>query len=64
MRGEGLSTFLCAVQDPTGLVPFMPLVKVGTGYSFNELTELRARIGPHTVPWDIRQHVPGWQITK
>lgn len=66
MRGEGLSTFLCGLLDDTNT--FQTFAKVGTGYSFVELAELRERLRPHCIPWDSKTsppvHLAHWKITK
>lgn len=70
MRGEGLSTFLCGIRnDKPGAEEgsYLTLAKVGTGYSFDELRELRERLKDIVVPWKERQppaHLAHWAIAK
>lgn len=72
-RGQGLSTFLCGVIDddaPAGEVKYKSVCKVGTGYNFDELKQIREKIEPHVVQWDQnnRQNMPPhystWMIAK
>jgi hypothetical protein len=53
-RGKGLSTFTCAVKvtDLNGLTIYQPVCRVGTGYSFDELKELREKLEPIKIPWE------------
>eukprot|EP01034_Spumella_vulgaris_P024412 gene24412-30756_t len=68
MRGEGLSTFLCGVRDDSNNGGgWKTLCKVGTGYSFDELRELRDRLKDITVPWNNArppEHLAHWNINK
>ncbi len=67
LRGEGLSTFLLGVKDDKDPNHFQTLCKVGTGYSFQELTELREKINEVCVPWDAKsppEHLAHWKIAK
>ena len=81
MRGQGLSTFLCGVKDVSCEImhcdddvnassKYKSICKVGTGYSFSELEDLRGRLGPVVKQWDKtnRQYLPPhfcpWRIGK
>jgi DNA ligase 4 len=82
MRGQGLSTFLCGVRDSSSAsssadgdsdlsdIKYKSICKVGTGYSFTELEDLRSRLAPIAQPWDKtnRQYLPPhfcpWRIGK
>jgi ATP-dependent DNA ligase len=52
------------------LVKYRSICKVGTGYSFQELEELRSKISPFIVPWDqndkqrLPPHFTYWRIGK
>ena len=72
-RGKGLSTFLLGVIDddaPAGIMKYKSVCKVGTGYSFDELRQIRDKLVPHTIQWDQvnRQNMPPhfstWKIAK
>jgi hypothetical protein len=46
---------------------FQTLCKVGTGYNFQELTELREKLSVIAVPWDVKsppEHLSHWKIAK
>lgn len=64
MRGRGLSTFLLGVVDKSAgrTVPeYLPLCKVGTGYSFAQLAALRSRMEEVAVPWGAGPaHLAHW----
>jgi DNA ligase-4 len=67
LRGEGLSTFLLGVKDDKDPDHFQTLCKVGTGYNFEELTELRNKIQEICLPWDPKsppEHLAHWKIAK
>lgn len=79
MRGAGISTFLCGVLsrrpeiavDGDGDdddVKYVSLCKVGTGYSFEELNQLRKEVLQHGVPFNQRDpfppHVEAWKFGK
>jgi hypothetical protein len=53
-RGKGMSTFTCAVKvtDSNGLTTYQPVCRVGTGYSFDELKELREKLESIKIPWE------------
>ncbi len=79
-RGEGISTFLCGIRDDLSSEPlegedeedlmpkrFHTVCKVGTGYNFQELLELREKLQPHLIPWDEDhppEHLAHWNINK
>jgi ATP-dependent DNA ligase len=52
------------------IVKYRSICKVGTGYSFQELEELRSKLLPHTVQWDqqdkqrLPSHFTYWRIGK
>jgi hypothetical protein len=77
MRGQGLSTFVIGVKndyfrtnDPNSETykdEYLTCGKVGTGYSFEELAELRKRLSEIAVPWDpvrMPPHLAHWQVPK
>lgn len=67
LRGEGISTFLCGVKSENDPGKFYTLTKVGTGYSFQELTELREKLAKIQIPWPSRgvpSHFADWVIAK
>eukprot|EP01033_Poteriospumella_lacustris_P007600 gene7600-5461_t len=54
-RGEGISTFLLGVRTDPGSASaavYHTLCKVGTGYNFDQLRELRSFLDTIAVPWD------------
>lgn len=56
-------------QTDSKLTKYRSICKVGTGYSFQELEELRAKITPYIVPWDqdkqrLPPHFTYWRIGK
>jgi DNA ligase-4 len=86
MRGKGLSTFLCGVRDNSSRVTpvendgatdvdvidmkFKTVCKIGTGYSFMQLEELRGKLAPVVQQWDKTSrnfkppHFCTWAIGK
>ena len=86
MRGKGLSTFLCGVKDMSSEElhasssdasssnelnsKYKSICKVGTGYSFEQLEELRAKLGAVAQEWDksnrhyLPPHFCPWRIGK
>lgn len=77
-RGEGISTFLLGVRTDPGsssTVAYHTLCKVGTGYNFDQLRELRNFLDTIAVPWDEGgggggensqgpAHLQHWKIAK
>jgi hypothetical protein len=59
-----------ATVDSRPLIKYRSICKVGTGYSFQELEELRSKITPFIVPWDqtdkqrLPPHFTYWRIGK
>jgi DNA ligase-4 len=67
MRGQGISTFLCGIKDNNNPNIYQTLCKVGTGYSFEQLTELREKLKEIENPWNHRHppdHLAHWKIAK
>ncbi|CAM9104087.1 unnamed protein product, partial [Ectocarpus fasciculatus] len=73
VRAEGVSHFLLGVKDDSSstddMTKYLTVGKIGTGYSFAELEELRSRLNPHWRPWPSvgsRQpnHFAPWKIGK
>lgn len=72
LRGKGLSTFLLGVRvDADGVggsgTAYRTLCKVGTGYSFEQLSDLRSRLADVAVEWEARSpppHLAHWHIGK
>lgn len=68
LRGKGLSTFLCGVRDDRRPDLYHTVCKVGTGYNFEELMELRRIVSNISVPWPARgappAHLTHWVIGK
>lgn len=68
-RGEGISTFLLGVRAAPGdSVDYHTLCKVGTGYNFYQLRELREFLDTIAIPWDGDGggpiHLQHWKIAK
>eukprot|EP01038_Epipyxis_sp_PR26KG_P009014 gene9014-12157_t len=65
VRGGGLSTFLCGVRDDSDHTRYKTLCKVGTGYSFAELLDLRKKLEDICVEWKrTPDHLVPWRIAK
>jgi DNA ligase-4 len=69
LRGQGISTFLLGVKDydSNGNVIYQTFGKVGTGYTFNELTELREKLKEIEIHWNPDRppkHLAHWKIAK
>lgn len=67
LRGQGISTFLCGIKDDNNPNLYQTLCKVGTGYSFSQLTELREKLKEIEIPWNPRHppdHLAHWKISK
>ena len=50
VRGKGLSVFLCGVKDDHDPGLYHTVCKVGTGYSFQQLSSIRQQISAVSVP--------------
>lgn len=66
VRGKGLSVFLCGVKDDRGDpgLLYHTVCKVGTGYSFQQLSSIRQQIAAVSVPWDVHRpprHFAPWR---
>jgi DNA ligase-4 len=67
LRGKGISTFVCGVKDDRSPGVYHTVCKVGTGYSFDELLQLRNIIKEISVPWNPRSppaHLAHWKASK
>lgn len=74
VRGEGISTFLCGIKTTSltatgSAVQYHTICKVGTGYSFQQLQELRNKLAPLAISWDADSehgpyHLQHWHIAK
>lgn len=73
VRADGISHFLMGVKDDLrstdDCVKYLTVGKIGTGYSFAELEELRNKLNPHWKPWPaagsrIPDHFSPWKIGK
>lgn len=67
LRGRGLSTFICGVKDDRNPAVYHTVCKVGTGYSFEELLQLRKIITEISLPWNPRAppaHLAHWKAAK
>lgn len=57
VRSEGISHFLLGVKDiansTENSVKYMTVGKVGTGYTYAELKELREKLNPHWQQWPL-----------
>lgn len=63
-RGVGgvpgaISSFTCALRNADQPGNFKALCRVGSGIPIGELDRLRARLGDHFVPFDVK-HIPPW----
>jgi len=64
VRGKGLSVFLCGVKDDHDPGLYHTVCKVGTGYSFQQLSSIRQQISAVSVPWDVNRpprHFSQWR---
>ena len=64
VRGKGLSVFLCGVKDDRDPGLYHTVCKVGTGYSFQQLSSIRQQISAVSVPWDVSRppkHFSPWR---
>lgn len=50
-RGLGISTFTCAIKSSLD-EGYHSFCRVGTGYNFEQLGELRQKLGPHLKPFN------------
>jgi DNA ligase-4 len=70
VRGKGVSHFLLGVIDdrsPSDSLKFASVCKVGTGYTFSELTTLREKLDSHWRPWNSSTYpsfFSPWKIAK
>jgi DNA ligase-4 len=46
-RGRGISTFTCAIKTSPDSAEYHSFCRVGTGYDFEQLRELREKLNPH-----------------
>lgn len=71
MRAEGISHFLLGAKQEsseTRKSSYVTVCKVGTGYSFADLAELRSRMDEHWRLWPSSSNLPDhfdyWNIAK
>ena len=71
MRAEGISHFLLGARQESSeskKVTYVTVCKVGTGYSYASLAELRSRLDGYWNSWPSSPHLPehmeNWSVVK
>jgi DNA ligase 4 len=63
-RSGMFGTFLCAVRDDTATDTgengiWLPAAKFGTGFSYEQMSQLYTQLSPRAIPYD-RRNLPSW----